>query len=63
MTGPVVQARVITGGIHVHAPAVGVLERTPRQLPPDAALFTGRAEDLATLDGFWARSQSNGTGA
>jgi tetratricopeptide (TPR) repeat protein len=63
VTGPVVQARVITGGIHVHAPAVGVLERTPRQLPPDAALFTGRAEDLATLDGFWARSQSNGTGA
>ncbi|HEU5428230.1 MAG TPA: hypothetical protein VFU74_15220 [Actinocrinis sp.] len=63
VTGPVVQARVITGGIHVNALAAGVPERTPRQLPPDAAMFTGRAEDLAALNYAWARALSDSVGA
>ena len=49
ITGPVVQARDIVGGVHFHsapdwAPAV------PRQLPPVPGHFTNRHQELATLD-------------
>ena len=47
--GPVVQARDITGGFHVHQPVTR--ERMiPRQLPPTPASFTNRFDDLRALD-------------
>ncbi|MGW5355133.1 ATP-binding protein [Streptomyces sp. NPDC004031] len=55
VTGPVVQAGTISGGVHLHthraadsgrAPDVPV----PRQLIPGAAHFTDRVDDLAALD-------------
>jgi len=49
VSGPVVQARVIEGGIHVHPPAPAP-PVTPRQLPPPPAQFVDRAEQLAVLD-------------
>lgn len=63
VNGPVIQARMIAGGVHLHQRAVNVLERIPRQLPPDAALFTGRKEDLADVDRSWARAVGDGVGA
>ena len=62
VTGSVVQAGIVSGGIHFHAPAVGVLERPPQQLPPAAALFTGRAQDLVDLERRWALAQQRGAG-
>jgi tetratricopeptide (TPR) repeat protein len=49
--GPAVQARDISGGIHVHQ-ADAVLP-TPRQLPPPVRLC-GRDRDIAFLDGVGA---------
>ncbi|MFJ2955626.1 tetratricopeptide repeat protein [Streptomyces sp. NPDC087270] len=50
--GPVVQARDITGGIHVHQmPRPAAPERPiPRQLLPVPAHFTDRQRDLRALD-------------
>ncbi|SEF54409.1 NB-ARC domain-containing protein [Actinacidiphila yanglinensis] len=50
--GPVVQARDITGGIHVHhAPVAAAPKRPiPRQLLPASPYFTGRGLDLRALD-------------
>lgn len=46
--GPVVQARQITGGVHVHSPA-GPDRIVPQQLPGVTWHFTGRATELAEL--------------
>ncbi|GAB2575842.1 hypothetical protein GCM10027168_06010 [Streptomyces capparidis] len=48
-TGPVVQARDVVGGVHVHAPPPD-RPPVPRQLPPVTGHFTGREPDLAALD-------------
>lgn len=54
----VVQARDITGGIHIHAfPAVGDPGRPPRQLPVDVSGFVGRESELERL-GQWAHGDS-----
>lgn len=48
VTGPVVQAGTVTGGVHLHS-----LPRStpvPRQLPPAPEPFVGRREELARLD-------------
>lgn len=55
ITGPVVQARHVSGGIHVHEhrhEAAGPAPRqpVPRQLIPAAAHFTDRTADVAALD-------------
>ncbi|WP_329130275.1 tetratricopeptide repeat protein [Streptomyces sp. NBC_01476] len=64
VTGPVVQARDISGGIHVHEhgrPAKQVLPpRVPRQLIPAPAQLTGRAGDLAALDALRAAATGGG---
>ncbi|MEV7783149.1 tetratricopeptide repeat protein [Kitasatospora sp. NPDC088351] len=46
VTGTVVQAGAIHGGVHLHAPALPV----PRQLPPVPRRLVGREGDLAALD-------------
>ncbi|MFJ9249747.1 tetratricopeptide repeat protein [Streptomyces sp. NPDC101776] len=53
ITGPVVQARDVTGGIHFHPapePAVVVPPTVPRQLPPVPGHFINRQDELAALD-------------
>ena len=49
--GPVVQARNITGGIHVHQ-AVQSERVVPRQLLPAPAYFADRRDDLDALTGL-----------
>ncbi len=50
VSGAVVQAGIVHGGVHVHgAPEVG----PPRQLPAMPAAFVGRAGALAALDAAW----------
>ncbi|MGW0705332.1 tetratricopeptide repeat protein [Streptomyces sp. NPDC002643] len=48
VTGPVVQARDVHGGIHTHLPSVPTMP-VPRQLPPSVPHFTDRESDLAAL--------------
>jgi tetratricopeptide (TPR) repeat protein len=45
--GPVVQAHTVRGGVHLHSARPDPV--TPRQLPAAPRLFTGRADELATL--------------
>ncbi|MGW8376607.1 tetratricopeptide repeat protein [Streptomyces sp. ODS28] len=47
--GPVVQARDITGGVHLHA-ATRPDRPVPRQLPPERGHFVNREEDECALD-------------
>jgi tetratricopeptide (TPR) repeat protein len=55
VTGPVVQARVIEGGVHIHAtPPI----TTPRQLPPAPGHFAARQQELAKLDMFVTQARS-----
>jgi tetratricopeptide (TPR) repeat protein len=59
IAGPLVQARQISGGIHLHehrheAADTSPPARVPRQLIPAAAHFTGRAGDLSALDALRA---------
>ncbi|WP_186763270.1 ATP-binding protein [Lentzea tibetensis] len=51
ITGTVVQAGVIEGGVHiVHGTgAAMVVHMPPRQLPPSPATFTGRVQELELL--------------
>ncbi|MBM7774809.1 tetratricopeptide (TPR) repeat protein [Actinokineospora baliensis] len=44
--GPVVQAGVVHGGVHLHEPVAVV----PRQLPAASGMFAGRVGELAELD-------------
>jgi tetratricopeptide (TPR) repeat protein len=46
-SGAVVQAHTVHGGVHVHSARPDPV--TPRQLPGASRLFTGRADELATL--------------
>lgn len=50
ITGPVVQARDIGGGIHVHEAPAAPRPPVPRQLLPVPAHFTDRRADLERLD-------------
>ncbi|HEX5495904.1 MAG TPA: NB-ARC domain-containing protein, partial [Mycobacteriales bacterium] len=50
MFGSVVQARAVTGDIHIHHSAGESAFVTPSQLPPVPAHFTGRTGELAELD-------------
>ncbi|MFD5406655.1 ATP-binding protein [Streptomyces griseorubiginosus] len=53
VSGPVVQARDITGGVHFHpapSPAATDVGVVPRQLPPVPDHFTNRRDELARLD-------------
>lgn len=49
VTGNVVQARDIHGGVHFHGPPVATWP-IPRQLPPDVSHFVGRSGDLGQLN-------------
>jgi len=49
LTGPVVQARDISGGIHFHTP---VAPAVPRQLLPAPGHFVNRTGELGLLDGL-----------
>ncbi|WP_416967708.1 ATP-binding protein [Streptomyces sp. 4F14] len=51
LTGPVVQARDVSGGIHFHAPAAPAV---PRQLLPAPGHFVNRDGELARLEGLMA---------
>ncbi|MET8542044.1 tetratricopeptide repeat protein [Kitasatospora sp. NPDC004799] len=51
VSGPVVQAGAIHGGLHLHGPSA---LPTPRQLPPCPRRLIGREADLAALDGSLA---------
>jgi tetratricopeptide (TPR) repeat protein len=62
VAGPVVQAGSVAGDVHIHAPVVADSRVVPRQLPPGLALFTGRADDLAALDGLWEQAVGQGLG-
>lgn len=58
----VVQARDITGGIHIHAASTGAgLPRPPRQLPADVSGFVGREPELERLR-QWAHTDSTTAG-
>jgi tetratricopeptide (TPR) repeat protein len=48
--GPVVQARSVDGGVHVHQPRWAPV--VPRQLPASVRHFTGRIDELASLSGL-----------
>ncbi|MBY8854473.1 hypothetical protein K7G98_42020, partial [Saccharothrix sp. MB29] len=48
--GPVVQAQVIHGDVHLQHP--GTAMTTPRQLPRAAATVVGREFELALLDRY-----------
>ncbi|SNX64682.1 NB-ARC domain-containing protein [Streptomyces sp. TLI_55] len=53
IVGPVIQARDITGSVHIHAPAapaVVTAPAVPRQLPPVPNHFVNRSHELAELD-------------
>jgi tetratricopeptide (TPR) repeat protein len=53
IVGPVIQARDITGSVHIHAAAVPVIAKdpvVPRQLPPVPNHFVNRSDELAELD-------------
>ncbi|MFJ9379333.1 tetratricopeptide repeat protein [Streptomyces sp. NPDC101455] len=45
--GPTIQARLISGGIHIHTPAA--MAHVPRQLLPVSAAFTDRTNDIDSL--------------
>lgn len=47
VSGTVVQAQVINGGVHVHS---AIQRDAPRQLPSVPTGFTGRAAELSALD-------------
>jgi tetratricopeptide (TPR) repeat protein len=51
LTGPVVQARDVSGGIHFHTPAAPAV---PRQLLPVPGHFVNRDGELAELEGLMA---------
>src|SRR5579863_399528 len=48
--GPAVQAQTIHGGVYFHTPGAAVPTSPPAQLPPSPAHFTGRDQQLASLD-------------
>lgn len=49
--GPVVQAGVIHGGVHLHTPASArPTPLPPQQVPPDGGPLVGRAHELDALD-------------
>src|SRR6266496_1482450 len=50
VTGPVVQAGIINGGVHHYFPAPRPAAPTPRQLFSAPAGFVGRVDHLAALD-------------
>ncbi|MFD5317106.1 tetratricopeptide repeat protein [Streptomyces sp. NPDC127098] len=51
LTGPIVQARDISGGLHLHQSSGPEARRVvPRQLLPVPAHFIGREQDLRALD-------------
>lgn len=54
--GPVVQARVIQGDVHVHHTAVAQV--VPRQLPPAPAYFAERHVETGLLDRFMIDEES-----
>ncbi|MFC8668730.1 ATP-binding protein [Streptomyces sp. NPDC057199] len=47
VTGPIVQAHTIHGGVHFHSPQRSVV---PRQLPGAPRWFTGRGTEMTVLD-------------
>lgn len=53
LTGPVVQARDISGGIHFHTPTAPTV---PRQLLPAPGHFVNRVDELATLEALLERA-------
>ncbi|NJP45989.1 tetratricopeptide repeat protein [Actinacidiphila epipremni] len=66
VSGPVVQAGSVTGGIHLHeyrtqGPPHASASPVPRQLIPPPAHFTDRVADLVALDAL--RSAGGGSGA
>ena len=52
VTGDVVQARDVSGGVHFHAAPAGSRDPrvVPRQLPADVSAFVNRRPELRTLD-------------
>lgn len=52
ISGPSVQARDISGGVHIHQPGAGRTLPVPRQLLPVPRRFVDRVEDAAVLDGI-----------
>ena len=60
VTGSVVQADVITGGIHDHPPSHQV--PTPRLLPPNPIAFVGRSNELAALTASLENAADTGGG-
>ncbi|NGO11673.1 tetratricopeptide repeat protein [Streptomyces sp. HC44] len=61
ITGTVVQAGDIRGGVHIHPvlsdPTIARAPAVPRQLPPVPVHFTNRRRELAELDGLTASSR------
>jgi tetratricopeptide (TPR) repeat protein len=54
VSGAVVQAGAVHGGVHVHQPApAGALTGVPRQGTAPPARFVGREAELAALDRVW----------
>lgn len=51
VAGSVVQAGIIHGDVHVHAP--GILPQTPRQLPGRGHYFVNRENELAALTRYF----------
>ena len=52
VTGPSLQARDVSGGVHFHPAVPAAAPPVPRQLLPVPATFIGREEDTARLDGL-----------
>ena len=49
VSGQVVQAGLVSGGIHVHPPAGGAGIPPPRQIPVPPAHFTDRCDEVAAV--------------
>lgn len=56
ISGNVVQAATVHGGVHIHAPRSGYDPTIPRQLLPAPRRFTGRHHERATLHDLFAES-------
>jgi tetratricopeptide (TPR) repeat protein len=65
VSGSVVQAGVVHGGIHLHGQLPGVAQRlpTPRQLPGPPPLLVSRADELSALERMVGLGSETGAGA